>query len=196
MPAHLVGRRLNGHPPKDPLANRLVVFLAPVASFTLPILAFQPVFVCKGLVTCKLQTTLALSLRSVGPTIQVPSRRQFPPKFSLVRHSLSHVLTPAAIICGRGSQPQPNTISIPLDTVLLMLANGATHPNLSATMLQLTLALVQRMALPGYLSWPTNQRLPSRTRAPLRSKVIFPVLANTRTANSVLLRDAIQMAAR
>jgi hypothetical protein len=196
MPAHLDGRRLNGHPPKDPQVNLLVVSLAPVASFTLPILAFQAVFACKGLVTSKLQTTLVLSFRSAVPTILAPSRRPFPPKFSQVRHSPSHVLMPATTICGRDSQHRLNTISTPLDTVLLMLANGAIHPNLSAIMLQLTLALVQRMALPGCLSWPTNQRLPPRTRVPSRSRVTFLALANTRTVNSVLLQDAIQMAAR
>lgn len=159
-------------------------------------LVFQPVFACRGLATFKLQITLALSFRFAVPTTLALSRRLFPPKSSLVKHNLLHAPMPATTTSGRDSQHQPNTISTPLGMVLLMLVNGVTRPNLLATMLQLTLAWVQRMALPGCLSRPTSQQPRPCIRGPLKSKAIFLALANTKTASSALSRDATQTAAR
>ena len=196
MPAHLAGRRLNGQLHKDPLVSLSVVFLAPAANFTLPTLAFRPIFACKVPVMFKLQTTLAPLFPFAGQTIQAQNQRRFLPRSSLVKHSLSLVLTPATTICGRDSRPRLNITSILLDTVPLMLANGATHPNRLAIMPQSTSALVQRTALHGCPSWQIHQQLLPRSRVPLRSRVIFLALANTRMANFALLQDAMHKAAR
>ena len=139
---------------------------------------------------------LALLLRFAAPTIQVQSQRQFPPRSSLVKRNLSLVLMPATTICGRDSRPPPSITSILLGMVLLMLANGATHRNPLATTLQSTLALVQRMASPGFLLWRTSQRPRHHTQVPSRSRATFLALASTRMVNSALLQDAMETAAR